>query len=59
LNTLLEKLLVISEVPDAVRSRNNVLRNPPTDLNLAFRQDEVGPVPDESGKNYFRILKKF
>ncbi len=35
-------------VPDPVRSGQNVLRDPPPDLDLALGQHEVGPVPDES-----------
>lgn len=42
-----EKLLVMSEVPNPVSSWHDVFRNPPVDLNLALRQDEVSPVPHE------------
>jgi len=35
-------------MPDPVRSGQNVLRDPPPDLDLALGQHEVGPVPDES-----------
>lgn len=47
---------MMSEVPNPVSSWHDVFRNPPVDLNLALRQDEVSPVPHESG-NSLRMNK--
>ena len=55
LNLFQEKLFVMTGVPDPVRSGQNVLRDPPPDLDLALGQHEVGPVPDESVFNKINI----